>query len=582
MSILSFKNQFLQICLMLQLLIIPSAFSADIRQFYLPDMGKMIQLTDRWFIADLDQNAKIYLSISDVNDIEIPVDNRFYQQQKQMIKILEYGIRFEKMNHFLYAKKIVTYQLSYQKDFSNGQKVTIQLFSSDLNSVQKQKDRFLQLIHQFQSQRMPASVVSEMKSRVGEMICENGLLQNQIRGLLQQGEELLQAGCQSYAKQNGLQILSNTMLGCLKGGGSLVKDVVQLAYELINFLYKSSLSSKYQNQISEKFGDLLKLAAAHPKEFFEQVYNQIVDLVSREMESIAHCGPEYHARMACKIIFSIISGHFLFKSATAATIAADETAKLADVGARYATKSESTVSSQAWYRSRYRSAAEVPGYQKMKSEVSDQLKKLFKSEDPKEKLVREQLFRTNYLSRIKDPQIRETTESVFKKMNDSEKFSSYIDQLVDDAAQEMYLAKDIRKLQKLENGEIEPWAYAKVLMKRATANGQQVSGVKKYDLEEFFRAVEKGPFIDLANKNNLHGVFTHLMQQDYVSDVVKLGMKGRQQDYYQSLVRQNGARLWDTMFDATELSISGKTPMTPEWLNREVLVNILKFQKITK
>lgn len=568
--------------LMIQILIINPVFAGYVQQFYSPEMGQIIQSNDRWLMTEYDQNTKIYIYMSDLNDVDVPVDTKFYDQRKQVIDKRQDGIQLEKITHKLYSNTFETFQLSFQKKINQDLQIHIQLFSKLKNAVTGKEFLFQQIVKKINQSRMPASAISDVKKRVGEMICDNGLFQNQVRGLLQQSEELLKAGCQSYAEQNGLQKMGNTVLGCLKGSGSLVKDVVQLAYELINFLYKSSLSSKYQNQISDKFGDLLKLAAAHPQEFFKQVYNQIVDLVSREMEKVANCGPEYHARMACKIILSILSGHFIYKSATAATVAADETARLADWGVRQATKSESAFSPNPWYRSQYRSALDVPGFKRSKSEISEKLNKLFKTQDPNESIVREQLFRTNYLNRIKDPTIRETTEAVYQKMNDPKKFSQYIDQLVDDAAHEMYSAKDIRKLQKLENGEIEPWAYAKVLMKRAKQNGLQVNGVKKFDLEEFFQAVEKSPFIDLTHKNNLHGMFTHMMQQDYVSDVVKIGMKGRPQDYYQSLVRQSGARLWDTLFDSTELSISGKTPMAPEWLNRDVLVKILKFQKITK
>ncbi len=566
---------------LMHILLIDAVLAGFAEKYYSSDFGVMIHSNENWLMTNFDQQTKLLIYLIDNQDVDISVSPNFYEQEIQLIQKISEEVHFEKITHQLYLNKYETFQFSFQKQISNEQQIHIQLFSDNKNAVLGKLMVFEKIVQNISQSRKPASTVNDVKTRVGEMICENGIFQKQVRSLLNQSEELLKAGCQSYAKQNGLQKIGNTALGCLKGGGSLVKDVVQLAYELINFLYKSSLSSKYQKQVSEKFADLLKLAAAHPKEFLQQVYGQLVDLVSREMESIANCGPEYQARMACKVLLSILSGHFLFKSATVTTVVADETTQIANWGARQATKSESAFSPNPWYRSQYRSALDVPGFKRTKSEISEKLNKLFKTQDPNESIVREQLFRTNYLNRIKDPTIRETTEAVYQKMNDPKKFSQYIDQLVDDAAHEMYSANDFRKLQKLENGEIEPWAYAKVLMKRAKQNGLQVNGVKKFDLEEFFQAVEKSPFIDLTHKNNLHGMFTHMMQQDYVSDVVKTGMKGRPQDYYQSLVRQSGARLWDTIFDSTELSISGKTPMAPEWLNRDVLVKILKFQKIT-
>jgi hypothetical protein len=55
---------------------------------------------------------------------------------------------------------------------------------------------------------------------------------------------------------------------------------------------------------------------------------------------------------------------------------------------------------------------------------------------------------------------------------------------------------------------------------------------------------------------------THLIQHDFVADVVDAAMKGKSAEFYQYLSQRE--ELWESLFD----SLDDRSPLSPEYLKR--------------
>ncbi len=536
-------------------------------------------------VYEFSQNTFLFLQNEDSNSSQVIVEKDFYQSKVQTIQRFEHEISLQKIQNQLYGKSIDFFRYHFEKDLGQNQKLTIQIVSSDLQKLKNKQSDVFHFFSEMNNKRIPASVNTDqnLKSKLGLMVCDNGLFQRQIRSLLQQSDDLLKASCEAYVGQTTVQAGGNLFLGCLKGAGSLVKDVAQIAYELFNFLYKSQFSDKYKNQMADNVGDFVQMAVTHPQEFLTQIYEQIKKAVVKEVGDLKNCGPEFQARFTCKVILAILSGAMFIKASAGAVVVGTEAENLATWGLQRATRS---TAKSGWdeafelsLRKKYHSVDQVQGFKNIQIQLKKDLEFLNSEKYQQMVSLRYKNYKSTYVDKIKSPTIRQTTNAVFDKLTNGPELAKYLEQLSREAAQEMFSAKDIRKLQMLEKGEIESWAYAKVLTKRAQARGDtRFSTLDSFDLGQFRGALAKGPFIDKLNKGEFHGDLTHLLQQDFVSDVVQINMRGHSREFYRYLSEEPSFEIWDSLFDATNIDGFGVSAVSSDWVNSNIMIKALKIK----
>lgn len=183
-----------------------------------------------------------------------------------------------------------------------------------------------------------------------------------------------------------------------------------------------------------------------------------------------------------------------------------------------------------------------------------------------------------------DQKNRLAIKKVWSRMNDEQAFADYTRSLSEDAAVEMMKSGTARDLAALEKGEITQTAVLKVLVKRYRAQGNdQFSSLVPYKEESevitkgrkpdhnagFRSAVGQGPFFDKPFRRVQHGEFSHLVQMDYVSDVIYKETGGNPRQFWDLLGSKKGIHFWEPLFD----SGYNETLASPEAIN-----SILKKQ----
>ena len=164
-------------------------------------------------------------------------------------------------------------------------------------------------------------------------------------------------------------------------------------------------------------------------------------------------------------------------------------------------------------------------------------------------------------------QFKATTVAVYNKLNDPVAFSEYIKKLMNDADHYMRSSGKPALVEAAKNGEISRNAVLAVLVQRARARGEKFSTLNNSQDDAFFEKVGRGPFFDKVFKSDefpgSHGMDSHLIQRDYVADVVTQKMDGKHAEYYRAISQGNGQKVWDSVYDNFDDSFN-----SPEFVNR--------------
>lgn len=184
-----------------------------------------------------------------------------------------------------------------------------------------------------------------------------------------------------------------------------------------------------------------------------------------------------------------------------------------------------------------------------------------------------------------DPKIAKAIRDVWNRMNDPESAAQYMTTLLEDAAVEthvMALRGSRVGAEMLENGLISRSGLQRTIVKRHKTQGNDEFSilvcnpkssapqkcVKVSNNENFREAVRQGPFFDRVFENKRHGMDGHLIQQDYIADVVWHATDGNPQLFWDFIGSQKGIRYWKPLFDK-ELEVDSgiNTFSRPEFMN---------------
>ena len=164
-------------------------------------------------------------------------------------------------------------------------------------------------------------------------------------------------------------------------------------------------------------------------------------------------------------------------------------------------------------------------------------------------------------------QFKATTVAVYNKLNDRAAFSEYIKKLMNDADQYMRSSGKPVLVEAAKNGEISRNAVLAVLVQRARARGEKFATLNSGQDGAFMEKVGRGPFFDKVFKSDgtpgSHGMDAHLIQRDFVADVVTQKMDGKHAEYYRALSQGSGSKVWDAVYDNFDDSFT-----SPEFVTR--------------
>lgn len=156
-----------------------------------------------------------------------------------------------------------------------------------------------------------------------------------------------------------------------------------------------------------------------------------------------------------------------------------------------------------------------------------------------------------------DPQLKQAVVDVYNRLRDPVAFEIHTRTLAEDAAVEMVRMKTGKSLKALQQGELTETAVLRVLVKRQKAKGEaKFTTLKDFisdssdNPDEFLETVSRGPFFDKPFRNNDHAMASHLLQRDYVDDVIWTATGGRPELFWNLLAEKEYRDIfWDRIFD---------------------------------
>jgi hypothetical protein len=152
-----------------------------------------------------------------------------------------------------------------------------------------------------------------------------------------------------------------------------------------------------------------------------------------------------------------------------------------------------------------------------------------------------------------DPEITSAMVGVQQRLNDNNAFANYMEKLSADAVANIEKRGVPSELTALQKGEISSDATLRVLIERAQKRDEGVFSAKPSSNVEFREAVKQGPFLDhFFMADGSHGISTHLIQRDFVSDVVNNATKGQPEKFWSYLGTKKGVTFWTPLFDSGE------------------------------
>ncbi|RYZ74099.1 MAG: hypothetical protein EOP05_09510 [Proteobacteria bacterium] len=171
-------------------------------------------------------------------------------------------------------------------------------------------------------------------------------------------------------------------------------------------------------------------------------------------------------------------------------------------------------------------------------------------------------------SEIDDPLISRTMRKSYARMMSPEHWEVYTNQLAKETKIRMLVSGNAKLIEAAKRNKLDSDSMVQILLERAKARGDVPPNAKEFPVVtellspgKFKEVVANGPFID-KGVNSGHGVYTHLVQLDFVGDLVKTEMQGDARRYYRFLAT-DPKKYWDNLFDAPNVF----SPASPEWLS---------------
>lgn len=162
-----------------------------------------------------------------------------------------------------------------------------------------------------------------------------------------------------------------------------------------------------------------------------------------------------------------------------------------------------------------------------------------------------------------DSSTKSTIHAVFNKMNDKTAYTSYMEKLSADVVVDIEKTANAQELKALKQGRLSESAVQRVLIQRSQARGEWVQTDQVVNSPS---EVNIGPLANKSFTKDKHTV-TRMIQEDYVSDVVKETMQGQPKKFWDFLDTKTGRNFWVPLFSSTRRNSLSKPEFT-ESMNR--------------
>lgn len=181
--------------------------------------------------------------------------------------------------------------------------------------------------------------------------------------------------------------------------------------------------------------------------------------------------------------------------------------------------------------------------------------------------------------------IRDAAIGIYQKMNNPSALAEWSEQLSKEALGHMHINAAARtraiqikydgspgeyikglyttKGEMLEKGMLDRQSILAVLVQRAKDSGERVGVIpmagsfdrnttRAWKFERFHQVPQKGPFFDnYFPRHSNHGQDIHLVQMDYIRDVVVKATNGKPEVFWNYVANDPaGAKIWDRLFDS--------------------------------
>jgi hypothetical protein len=165
---------------------------------------------------------------------------------------------------------------------------------------------------------------------------------------------------------------------------------------------------------------------------------------------------------------------------------------------------------------------------------------------------------------ISDPALRSGFQEAMTRLNNPNSVAAYMRQLQQDTFAYMLSSGRADLVARAGAGELDHASMLEVLRARVEARGSRFSIIEASDgtlTDEVFRQrVGQGYIIDRAFTEGAdHGVYTHLIQQDYVYDIVSRVSGRSHAEIIEFMGTHQGNVVWATLFDSM-----GDAPVNPD------------------
>lgn len=170
----------------------------------------------------------------------------------------------------------------------------------------------------------------------------------------------------------------------------------------------------------------------------------------------------------------------------------------------------------------------------------------------------------NELNEKPNLKIKDAILAAWNRMNDPKAFARYIKTLAEDTAVEMAKIKSEKTAEAFKKGTLRGNTVLKTLALRLKAKGDtQYSVISSTNSARFREAASRGPFFDRALRDSEHTMTAHILQRDYVDDVIWNATDGHPEMFWKYINSSDRhSMIWETLFDQPQ---GVESPSSPEW-----------------
>lgn len=183
------------------------------------------------------------------------------------------------------------------------------------------------------------------------------------------------------------------------------------------------------------------------------------------------------------------------------------------------------------------------------------------------------------LNNISDDNLRRGFSKALNAMEDFFFITEYFAKLEGDTLLKQKRSTKAVLKEMAEDGRLDHDSMVSVLKKRMKDRGLKLVKINDaLDESEFQKKIAKGAIIDFGfSASSSHGIYTHLVQQDMIYDIIAKEVDGDYNKILKFLGSSKGLNVWNKMFDSFSSNLT-----EPEWFKDTILRPFLNLTIVVK